>query len=1031
MRFIYLGFILFFTSNIVFSTLEIAKAQSSNSHDNLIEEKLIDPQIYYNDDVNQTEVVRSAKSMLPGNIQIRKPSGEIWDRIPWENEQINFMPTGTAIPAGDLNGNGLTDLIQTFNAPDERTDDLSDMTPKTVIFFGGNISTNADHLIYEGLNPAGDINGSGKDNLIQQTESGLNIYEFSGSEYSVANSSIDLKNNNIIPQYLDLDGNGADDLIQITGNTLTVIFGDAGYNFELSEYDLLNDVLESHGISYSGSVHSWAYQGTYQREGNEYILISNMVQGDIGEPSGYLNVLRINQNREIILEQHFKITEVYLPAGSIYQLDISDEEHRSLVYTNQFESMNNETDHNTLRITPALDEEEEIIFEEQLIPFYEGMALPIGDLTGDGNSDLVLYPEGALNILDHLFIGKIGDNLSIEKGERIGHQFDDIRIRTTINSPFFYGDLTGDGNDNYIVQITEVLVNGKEHFGQLLIGADGSGVKTEETIVYPSEDFQRRIAYDVYALGDMTGNGVDDFVVNYRFGTQTELAFHEGGSNWQNPFQIIEMGEQELVYDIVSGFFTSQEYHDLAFVVRFYDDNTETWNSEVRMMVGGSSINGDSFWVLEPEMYKPGQPEHLYTGEFFGIVENAGDVNGSGYDDLLVSATVTRIVPVGLFLGGEEFGGTEADHYFRFEDIDLEMWGIGGTLKGLGDINGDGIDDFAIVNLSEGASEDLAETGSQGGGKINIFYGREDAGFSEPDRVLRSHSQSLMEGNDLPSFGISEIAVGDFSGDGLQDFAAVPLRMNKNSNISYGVPGLHFFYGESESPEPDKLIGLKKEYFPSIGILEYESEYISWFGRGQVAGIPDLTGNSHDELLVNGGPRNTNAVLYYGDSNISEDAAILFEAPNQSVSMGGFELLNYQFRTPLGDFTGDGKLNFLAVQRSDANFKDTPVYLFDLEETTVSSDQLTENPLGFSLRQNYPNPFNPATTIRYSLPQSSDVQLEVFNVLGQRVAMLVNEQKPAGWHDITFDASNLSSGIYIYRLQAGEFVETKKMVLVK
>jgi hypothetical protein len=86
----------------------------------------------------------------------------------------------------------------------------------------------------------------------------------------------------------------------------------------------------------------------------------------------------------------------------------------------------------------------------------------------------------------------------------------------------------------------------------------------------------------------------------------------------------------------------------------------------------------------------------------------------------------------------------------------------------------------------------------------------------------------------------------------------------------------------------------------------------------------------------------------------------------------------------------------------------------------------------FSLNQNYPNPFNPQTTISYSLPQASTVVLRVYNVTGQEIATLVhNEKKAAGNHEVSFNASNLPSGVYYYRLQTESFVETKKMVLIK
>jgi hypothetical protein len=85
----------------------------------------------------------------------------------------------------------------------------------------------------------------------------------------------------------------------------------------------------------------------------------------------------------------------------------------------------------------------------------------------------------------------------------------------------------------------------------------------------------------------------------------------------------------------------------------------------------------------------------------------------------------------------------------------------------------------------------------------------------------------------------------------------------------------------------------------------------------------------------------------------------------------------------------------------------------------------------FSLDQNYPNPFNPGTMISYSLPERTNVSLAVFNSLGQQVANLVNGESEAGYHDVQFNASNLASGIYFYRLQAGSFVQTHKMMLLK
>lgn len=94
-------------------------------------------------------------------------------------------------------------------------------------------------------------------------------------------------------------------------------------------------------------------------------------------------------------------------------------------------------------------------------------------------------------------------------------------------------------------------------------------------------------------------------------------------------------------------------------------------------------------------------------------------------------------------------------------------------------------------------------------------------------------------------------------------------------------------------------------------------------------------------------------------------------------------------------------------------------------------DRITEAPNSFKLEQNYPNPFNPSTNINFTLPTASDVTLTVYNVLGQRVATLVNGRMNSGAHGVRFDASNLASGIYFYRLQTNNFVQQRSMTLIK
>jgi photosystem II stability/assembly factor-like uncharacterized protein len=111
---------------------------------------------------------------------------------------------------------------------------------------------------------------------------------------------------------------------------------------------------------------------------------------------------------------------------------------------------------------------------------------------------------------------------------------------------------------------------------------------------------------------------------------------------------------------------------------------------------------------------------------------------------------------------------------------------------------------------------------------------------------------------------------------------------------------------------------------------------------------------------------------------------------------------------------------------------DDGVWRRPLSEMTTAVDRLAgELPRDYSLQQNYPNPFNPSTTIKFELPKSSMVRLSVFDILGREVSVLVNERRNAGVHEVKFDAAGLASGVYFYRMQAGSYIETKKLLLVR
>lgn len=204
----------------------------------------------------------------------------------------------------------------------------------------------------------------------------------------------------------------------------------------------------------------------------------------------------------------------------------------------------------------------------------------------------------------------------------------------------------------------------------------------------------------------------------------------------------------------------------------------------------------------------------------------------------------------------------------------------------------------------------------------------------------------------------------------------------------------------------------------------------------------DQNGDGADEILIGTTPQNfganseTNAVVYFGASDITTlntDGDILFEAPNQLLGLGAHNnnIFAQTAHSAVGDFDGDKKNDFLLTQGSDFNFVKGAVYIFNSDNFSVNNEEEVELVNDFRLNQNYPNPFNPSTNISYSIPQTADVTLKVYDVTGRLVSTLINRAQSSGTYTVNVNASAWASGIYFYRITAGDFVKTRKLTLIK
>jgi len=162
------------------------------------------------------------------------------------------------------------------------------------------------------------------------------------------------------------------------------------------------------------------------------------------------------------------------------------------------------------------------------------------------------------------------------------------------------------------------------------------------------------------------------------------------------------------------------------------------------------------------------------------------------------------------------------------------------------------------------------------------------------------------------------------------------------------------------------------------------------------------------------------------------DSLLIYQFPvdNDSLIRNYIDTSGILILSTIGEFSGEVLVNVIVTDDSNSIAIDSVlVQVYKSTGINNSSNPLTPNE--YMLYQSYPNPFNPSTKIKYTLPKAEKVKIEVFNLLGQRIETLINKQRPSGSHEVEFTSKDLPSGVYLYRIEAGEYQEVKKMILMK
>lgn len=247
-----------------------------------------------------------------------------------------------------------------------------------------------------------------------------------------------------------------------------------------------------------------------------------------------------------------------------------------------------------------------------------------------------------------------------------------------------------------------------------------------------------------------------------------------------------------------------------------------------------------------------------------------------------------------------------------------------------------------------------------------------------------------------------------------------PYLIAKFTVVNRETTPLQPYIGIEFIPQPDGTYGLETVKYDMFSGIGY-----SFRGTSPLVGYKIFSGSTNSFRVIDW-------YSNYYDQDTSFWNWMTPASFDTSFVAGGDGSVAFLTQTPVSVAPNDSVHFYIGIAvGNNENELYTNMKAASAKYNTLVSVDDEVNPFTYKLEQNYPNPFNPSTRIEFTIPTKEKVELSVYNSIGQKVATLIDKELHAGYHYVDFDAKDLSGGVYFYKIKAGNFVSTKKMVLIK